>query len=89
MSEVIHKYKIQNDSCDCYTDMPFSARIISVSYQRDDIQVWAIVESDDKDIHRVYFNVYPTGLTVEKIEGKFLGTVICSDGSLVFHVYLK
>ena len=90
MSEVIYKYTLKktanNEIC---AEMPFNAKIISVGYQRGDIQVWAIVNPSDKDFHTVFFNVYGTGHEVNKIEGKFLGTVVWPDGSLVFHIYLK
>ena len=97
MSEIIFKYILKkNASNEIYADMPSSAKIISIGYQKDNICLWAIVESGDNiqnevlnSTNKVLFNVYPTGIKVDKVEGKFLGTVIWPDGSLVFHVHLR
>lgn len=68
-----------------------SNTILSVESQKDDIVVYALVDSEDQE-ERVYdFRVYGTGHIIDIETGgyNFLGTVKMYGDSMVFHVFYK
>lgn len=73
-----------------YTEvtMPEGARILSVGVQDGNaMMVWALVDPAAKMVVR-RFAIYPTGLAeVSEHHGNFVGTVMLSEGRLVFHVF--
>lgn len=72
--------------------MPVGAIVLSTGMQADevgheDIYVWAIVD-DTSPVERRVFSVFATGHSVLPNDpGKFIGTVMLSGGTFVFHIF--
>lgn len=66
--------------------MPVGAEILSVQTQRDEPQLWALVDPDAPKAKR-QFHVYGTGWDVEQENLRFIGTVQMRGGAFVFHVF--
>ena len=97
--KTIHKYSIPGpELSDVITfDMPTDAKVLSVGNQRECLCIWAEVETDTIDPKNKakpmmsvrLFRVAGTGhpLEVGLPLGRFIGTVMFANGSLVFHIY--
>jgi hypothetical protein len=67
--------------------LPKEAEILHVGAQRDSLYVWALVDPSENDL-QPRMRVAGTGHPIGNMElGKFHGTHILGDGSLVFHVW--
>ena len=68
--------------------LPTGAEILSVAEQRENIVVYALVNTtaDDSESHE--FVVLGTGHEATRVTGfNFIGTVNLSKGALMFHVF--
>jgi len=82
-------YKYQLDPMEKNVTMPEGATILHVDSQRDEICIWAEVDTDKPLVTRV-FEIYGTGHEIPKDMGfvlKHLGSVKLHQDALIFHVY--
>ena len=82
----IHKYSIPIDTGTIH--IPWDYQILKVAGQRENICLWAVVETDAAS-SPMSFAIVPTGVeppTPQK--GHYLDTVFLNNGALVFHVYM-
>jgi hypothetical protein len=66
--------------------IPSPAILLSVAECRGEPCVWAIVDPDAEWQKRT-IRVYGTGRQHKEIEGRFIGTAVCTGGMLVWHVF--
>jgi len=69
-------------------EMPMGARLLDVQVQRDDICLWALVDSDlPRTIRR--FVIHGTGHPIARKSEElgYVGTFQLAGGSLVFHLF--
>tara|TARA_R110000737_G_scaffold271423_2_gene278490 strand:- start:429 stop:713 length:285 start_codon:yes stop_codon:yes gene_type:complete len=89
----VFKYELSaaNSSGVTKVSAPFGAKFLYAGNQKENICVWA--EVDDEEELIVYeFEVFGTGHDTCQNEGfnkEYLGTVILSGGSYVFHIYQR
>lgn len=70
-------------------ETPAGSKILSVHAQRDEICIWALVDTFEPGYETRQVYIAPTGRDSGYVEGKvFLGTVLLEGGSLVFHVFI-
>jgi hypothetical protein len=77
---------------DCQTiRMPPNSRVLSAQAQREEICIWALVNTDDTSRCDYHVWVYGTGCPVEEAahQGRYVATVQLARGSLVFHVFVE
>jgi hypothetical protein len=70
--------------------MPVGYKILSVAYQRDELQMWA--ELDSSDLARpipVIVSIYGTGWALPEDPGTYIGTVLTATGDFVWHIYAR
>jgi len=71
--------------------LPIGSKIISVANQRDDICIWAEVETLNSDTEERDIEVFATGDVMYELYDDFervhIGTVLLFGGDLVLHVY--
>jgi len=64
--------------------------LLSVAEQKDNIAIYALVDTENKKITNVDIAIVPTGENANSVIGwKFLGTVNLFNGEFIFHVYYK
>jgi hypothetical protein len=66
--------------------MPREAVILSVAEQHGRLCLWAQVTPDNM-LERRTVRIYGTGNPLPTIEGTFVGTVVMSDRTFVWHVF--
>ena len=71
-----------------YVEMPYGAQILSAHVQAGQICLWALVDPEQPPEQRSVV-VLGTGHPAPSFIGRmlFIGTVLLSGGSLVFHVF--
>ena len=67
-------------------EMPEDAKVLFAAVQHDEPCFWAEVSPDNKTVMRD-FRIYGTGHRLPDDPGRYLGTFIMNQGTLVFHVY--
>ena len=67
-------------------EMPQGAKILAVQTQRNEPQMWALVDTGQFKVSRT-FRVYPTGVEFDVAGLAYIGTFQVQDGTLVFHVF--
>lgn len=67
-------------------EMPAGARILGIAAQRDELQMWAIVDPDQPREQRT-FNMYGTGHPMLDDPGEYIGSVVVMGGILVWHFF--
>ena len=87
----IYKYTLEDQTST--VQMPEGAKVLSAHTQRESICIWALVDPSKPMTLRT-FKVIGTGWDIEEAEFgqplthlEFIGTVLLSGGSLVFHVF--
>lgn len=69
--------------------MPTEAVIFTVVFQKRDLCIWAVVDTDQQGETTRVFNVYGAGHVIDELSNVwnqvFLGTAFSPDG-LVFHI---
>jgi len=88
----IWKYEVPINEDSFILEMPKDSKILSFQLQKENPQIWAIVddENDEKEIRE--FKLLGTGLSFgkEKLVGyEFIGTIQMYDGDLVLHLFIK
>lgn len=84
MSRVIHKFNIGENNKIVVRE---GYKVLSVMIQRGQICMW--VEFDPEEAHEIVeISIYGTGVDMPDEPGKFIGSVMSADNSLVFHIYL-
>lgn len=85
----IYKYSIPVEDS-FVVEMPKDARILSVQVQRDDPQIWAVVDPD-LVLQKREFRLLGTGhpFPDEGLWPTFVGTFQMLGGSLVFHLFTR
>lgn len=69
----IKKYPIEKHT---FVDMPENSIVLCAEESEEEIVVYAVINEDEKKIHRREFFVYDTDEKIEKINGlKFIGTI--------------
>jgi hypothetical protein len=83
----IHKYKLEIDDTQIIKT-PKDAHFIYAAVQRNEIYVWARVDTATEDVHRKIL-IFGTGhLMPEDIDDlDYIGSVQMAGGSLVWHIY--
>jgi hypothetical protein len=67
-------------------EMPKGAEILTVQNQKENIQLWAIVNPNvEKEIRK--FHVYSIGQEMNNINEIYIGTFQIDNGDLVFHLF--
>ena len=84
----IYKYVLEEKSIQML-ELPFSAKILSVESQDEDIVLYAMVDTEETRKWMYEIRVCGTGFALSKdfIHFNFLGTVKLSQGKLMFHVF--
>lgn len=80
---LIHKYEIPVTGL---VVMPSEHKILCVKAQRNQLCVWAEVNPESETVG-VQFNIGMTGGDAPM--GRYLGTALLNNDSLVLHVYLE
>ena len=70
--------------------MPRGCKILSAGVQRNEIKIWALVNSHADKVPR-RASVFPTGFKLSPAEQdyEFIDTVSFLDGGLIFHVFVE
>jgi hypothetical protein len=86
----IHKYQLDATTAQ-ELSVTKEGRILSVAEQRNNIVVYAMVDTDEQEKDHYEVFVIGTGhhIPLDALEGRFLGTVNLHGGSLMFHVFIK
>jgi hypothetical protein len=83
----IYKYILDGDPL----ILPAGSKIISVANQRDNIVLYAIVDTDIKD--KMIYSIFIAGTGQEigrdLMDYTFLGTVSLLNGEFMFHIFYK
>jgi hypothetical protein len=83
----IWKWKLELQTGNQITlDMPQYAEVLTLQRQRDDLCLWAAVDTTAPICKRT-FTIYGTGHPMPDDTGMYIGTFQEADGSLVFHVF--
>lgn len=73
--------------------VPIRAEILSVACQHEGIIpnliLWAKVDPDAPLMLRLRVHIRGTGHLLTGEEGRFIGTVLMANGSLVWHIFVK
>lgn len=88
MLRVIYKYVISG--MQCQLTLPRGADILSAHNQSDQVCLWVAVDPYETEVECREIVLLPTGdqISHEDYElSEFIGTVLVSDGDLVFHVF--
>lgn len=86
MSKAVWKYELQLDT---QLQMPVGAEILTVGVQHERICLWAKVDVNAPKAPRE-FQIVGTGHTMDNGGNTtYIGTVMLSDGYLVFHIFEK
>ncbi len=90
----IFKYNVDLNSVDenglIEIYLPTGAHVLSVGNQKDQLCVWAKVNTNSVDQELVKFMLVGTGIEIrEDCPTRFLGTVLLHDGDLVIHVFTQ
>ena len=85
--KTIYKYKLAN-VYDQFVELPRGAEVLSAQVQRDEIRLWALVDSGATKTDRRAFRIHGTGHSIPDVERlSFIDTVQLSGGALIFHVF--
>lgn len=66
--------------------MPVGAQILSIQVQRDEPQLWALVDPEKEKETRT-LQIYGTGRDMPDFPGKYLGSFQIAGETLIFHVF--
>jgi hypothetical protein len=67
--------------------IPEGAKVLHVAVQREDICLWALVDTEQPSVERT-FTVYGTGHEAfEATDQNYVGTFLIDNGLFVFHVF--
>ena len=67
-------------------EMPRGARILSIAQQHGKLCLWALVNPEADRVKRA-LRIAGTGHQCDARAAHFVGTVLCNDGLLVWHVF--
>lgn len=83
----IRKYKLNHADC-TYLDLPKDAEILDFQYQGDDIVLWALVLSEEKETTKRKFSLIGTGHSIGHPRSviNYLKT-LQQDNGLVWHIF--
>ena len=89
----IYKYPLEFTNYQTL-QLPRGAKVISAINQRDQIMLYAIVDTAEQELTTVEVSfevvVQPTGLAFENIDAyQFLSTVSLNDARYVFHLFYR
>lgn len=85
----VYKYQLETTSIQNVM-LPFSAEILSVECQGDNIVLYAFVDTTETKKKIAEVRVYGTGHTVAHGVGfRFIGTAKMHNGNLMWHVFVK
>lgn len=88
--KTIYKYEIQPDASALGATLmlPERAKFLHIEEQtNDNVYAWFLVETDNH-LEEKRLLIAPTGYALDKFNlGPFLGTFLCLNKSLVFHVF--
>lgn len=88
--KTIYKYVLK--ATDVQTiELPLESQLLSAKEQRNDIVLYALVESDEERSEEYQILAYGTGhdITTNLSDYLFLDTVLLNNGSLAFHFFFK
>ncbi len=88
MKRVIYKYGLPSHGLWTIT-MPHNSEVLSVSFQNDELKLWALVDTDEAKEERT-FEVFQIGQEIwydMGTERKFIGTSMSADHNYVVHVF--
>lgn len=84
--EVVYKYPLSTRTSQTEVEMPSGAKVLRVDVQRNEIQLWAMVEPEAPKETRV-FEVFGTGHKMDTAKRVFINTFFVHDGEFVFHAF--
>ena len=84
--EAIWKFQIEVTG-EQILSVPKGTKLIACQNQQETIQMWGIVNPDEKGTERRHIRMYTTGQHYEKIEGKYLTSVQLRGGNFVAHLF--
>ena len=71
-------------------ELPKGSSILSVMNQFDEIVIYALVDTEEKQTEKYTITTHGTGHKADDVcNFKFLGTVKLEDGRLMFHVFYR
>ena len=69
-------------------ELPFDAKPLSVGYDGESkLSVWVLLDENEVDKRKFHFEVFGTGWNIEGETGEYLGTTLCQNSGLVWHVF--
>ena len=83
--KVIHKYGLAS-SGRWDMSLPKGAKVLAVASQRNEPQLWALIDPSKDDECR-QFMVVPTGRSFDAERVVYIGTIQLDDGQFVGHVF--
>ena len=89
MSKAIYKYPLRLSGNENII-FPKGAEILTVQVQNDDVCIWALVDPNEKDFEKRFFEVFGTGHPIYYDMGvsrNYISTVQLKAGELVLHVF--
>lgn len=81
----IHKYPLRRASWS-YLELPAGAHVLHAAFQREDICLWALVDTNNKPATRTFY-VAATGDRVPDRPTSHISTVLTPNGEFVYHVF--
>lgn len=87
MDKRIYKYTLEITDEQVIV-LPKDAEILTAQIQGDDLQLWALVNTDEHRKERRVIYIYGTGIPIEDWGG-YLATVQTNGGKLVWHIVVK
>lgn len=86
----IHKYELKGDyDKPAKATIPAGAKILDINFQRGDLFIWALVDTEIKDEQEVQYEVYGTGWRIDNPEGLVHVKTIYLGDALVWHVFVR
>lgn len=85
MAKSIYRYDILTGNG--VVKLPGDSDFLHVAYKDNTLCVWTLIDTD-KPVHAYTFKFYGTGWTLPDEPGRYIGTVVTTDGSVVWHVFV-
>ena len=86
--KTVYKYPLQHTD-EQILEVPVGSQILSVANQSDTIVLYALVDTEVKQMQNISIYIHGTGHVVYGEDIVFVGTVPFFRGNLMFHVFGK
>ena len=70
-----------------YIELPKGACILSAAYWKNNISIWAEVDTKEEELCRYKIGLYGTGHSLPEDPGRLINLVVMPREGLIFHVF--